>query len=174
MASVGAQCIENINDRIIYTYPAAEFTQVPVSVGPALTPGLKTLVNNAASTSFIVPASGNSARYFIIDWVVSCGIVQTNNLTATSFTAKIEYMKLFAGSLNYDGRTLQTLFYAERVSNIYSGSQLRAINISNISIEPKINLTDYISNSAVAQVQPSASSYSIIAYMQPVVTFYKK
>lgn len=177
MATVNAQSVEDFADRIIYTYPAAKFTQVAVGIGAALTPGYKTLVNNATNTSFVVPASGISAKFFKINWIIVPALVVTNNFPAAagaSVTARIDYTKLLATSLNYDGKSLQTEICSKEFENYYGSQQLRAINITDISLEPLVKLTDYTSYSTDAQIQPSSGSYSIIAYMQPRVTFYKK
>ena len=179
MATVNAQSVEDFADRIVYRFPAARFEQVPVTIKNTGSPGLKTLVNVATSTSFMVPASGMAARFFKIEWIINTSVVLTNTASGTILQmVKIDFLKYLASSLNYDGKSQQIEFYEKNTENYYTSPQLRAINIGNISIEPIIETTNMsgagFGLNAVIDWDISSSVSYIVALLHPVVTFYKK
>ena len=170
MANVNAQSVEDYADRIVYRYAGGRFEQAASLCTTVFSTGLKTLVNTDTSRSYIIPASGISARFFKIDWTFNTFAVFVNNSGAGTINTKVDFARIVASSLNYDGKAQQTIFIENQVENFYTSPQLRAINIGNIQMEPKMpafgtfNLT-YESN--------SLNSY-LVAIVQPVVTFYKK
>ena len=140
-----------------------------------MTIGLKTLVNTDTTRQYVVPASGISARFYKIEWTFNTFAVFVNAIFGTTISIRMEFTKLLASTLNYDGKPQQTDFYSEKSENYYTSPQLRAINIGNIQMEPKIAATDAASTGAWSLNYETASANSYLAaILQPVVTFYKK
>lgn len=179
MATVNAQSVEDFADRIIYRFPATRFEQTPVTIKNTGSPGLKTLVNTSANVSYVIPASGVSARFFKIQWLINTAVVLSNTASGTILqTVGIDFLRYSALGLNYDGRSMQTEFYEKNTENYYPSVQLRSINLGDISIEPIINTTNLSGagfglNAVLDWDIIGAVSY-IVALLNPVVTFYKK
>lgn len=176
MADVNAQSVEDYADRIVYRYPGGRYEQTAAQISSVLTPGLKVLVNTDTFRSYIIPASGITARFFKIEWVFNLAIQVNNALGGVyNMLIKQDFMRYVtpAPALNYDGRSLQTEFYTEKTENIYSSPQLRAINITNISVEPKA-ITANLLNTVQFDFNFGTSSNFLVAILQPTVTFYKK
>lgn len=175
MADVAAQSIEEFADRIIYRYPGGRYEQASTDYYGSLTIGLKTLVNTQASISYNIPRSGISARFFKVEWNMTASVAILADGVASYFLVKTDFFRIVASSLNYDGKSLQTEFYKEQTENIVSAPQLRSINITNIQIEPRFDLS-LIQSTGLSYVRaaPSPGTCYLIAILQPVVTHYKK
>lgn len=182
MADVQAQSVEDFADRIIYRYPAGRYEQVAVTWQNTMTPGLKVLVNTDTTRRYIVPASGIIARFFKIEWFFNLGVVFQNDAVGGNplVLVEMDFLRFLtpSPSLSYDGKSMQTEFYEKKTENIYQSPQLRSINISNISVEPRSIAANYLGGSTALDARVSwniASSVSyLVALFQPVVTFYKK
>lgn len=173
MANVNAQSVEDLPDRTIYRFAAGRFEQVATSAGNVFSPGLKTCVNTQASISYIVPASGISARLYKIEWNLKMVVQSFNAVNSTNTLNSIDFLRMSATSLNYDGKNQQTEFYENKTENYYTSPQLRSINIGNISVETKPSLSNYLYSPQIDIFNSYATNF-IIALFQPTVTFYKK
>jgi len=182
VADVNAQSVEDFADRIIYRFPAGRYEQAATTWPLVMTPGLKTLVNTDTSRSYVIPASGISAKFFKIEWFFNLAVVMQNDAVPGTplVMVDIDFLRFAtpSPSLNYDGKSLQTEFYERKIENYYSSPQLRAINISNISVEPKSITANYLGGSTSLDSRISWNVVSSVSYLvalfQPVVTFYKK
>ena len=179
MANINAQSVEDLPDRIIYRYPAGRYQQTPTNWVYIGNPGLTTLVNTQTSRSYVIPASGISAKLFKIEWVINTFAVfdaGSNGLRSI----KYDFARIVTPSpaLNYDGKTLQTEFYEKKTENFYTSPQLRSINISDIQVEPMFDITNIAGAgaglTAVLDFNLAATTFYMAALMQPTVTFYKK
>lgn len=179
MATSSPQSVEDYADRIVYRFTACRFEQTPTTWVNIGNPGLTALVNTQTNLSWVVPASGLPARFFKIDWVFNTFAVFDAGADGLR-NIHCGFSKIVSTSpaLNYDGKTLQTEFYNRKSENIYASAQLRAINIKDISIEPIFHTTDIAgAGAALASVidfNVGASTFYIVALMQPTVTFFKK
>lgn len=182
MATVNAQSVEDFADRIVYRFPAGRYEQIATTWGATMTPGLKVLVNTDTTRSYVIPASGVSAKFFKIEWFFKLGVVfQNDAISGTPLVlVEMDFLKFLtpAPALSYDGKSLQTEFYQEKTENIYQSPQLRAINISNISVEPRSIASNYLGGSTSLDARVSWNIVSSVSYLvalfQPTVTFYKK
>lgn len=181
MADVAAQSIEEFADRIIYRYPGGRYEQSPTTWASLITPGLKTLVNTQTSRSYVVPQIGINAKFFKIEWLINTFMVLNASGGGGLRVLKCDFARYATPSpaLNYDGKSLQTEFYDKKTENIYASPNLRAINISNIQVEPIGSLSDYTASgisgfSASIDWDTSGSTNYLAAILQPVVTLYKK
>lgn len=175
MANVNAQSIEEFADRIIYRYPAGRYEAIPGNISTVISTGLKTLVNTDASRSYIVPASGISARFFKIEWVFNMAIQVNNAIIGYDLLIDHDFIRYSTPdpALNYDGKALQTEFYERKTENYYQSPQLRSINIKDIAVEPKLTDLLYVIT-AQFDLNLGSNSNKLVALLQPIVTFYKK
>lgn len=177
MANVAAQSAEEFTDRVIYRYPACRFEQTPGNVALSLSVGLKTLTNTTASTSFVIPASGISAKMYRVEWcfVTSVQVSEFSHPIGNTLI-RCGFNQLIASSLNYDGKPLQTKFYKNTAEVFVISNQLRAINITDLQVEPLWSFGDLQFTGGVASgyLQWTDATVALVALMQPTVTFYKK
>ena len=174
MANVNAQAVEEFQDRVVYRYPGGRFEQALTNFAGALGVGLKTLVNTDTSRTYVVPNSGISARFYKVNidiYVCIEGTETTFGLTLI----KTSFFRVSMPTLNFDGKPLLTDFYKENNELFVTSSQLRAINIGNMLVEPANEFSN-IQGTALSTVSlgGGAGTTGIFAYMQPTVTFYKK
>lgn len=174
MAIINAVSIEDYSDRIIYRYPGGRYEQAASTLFPVFSTGLKTLVNTETSRSYDVPRSGSPARFYRIDYVFNTAASFLLSDNSTNYSIAIDFLRILINSLNYDGKTAQTEFYEKKTENYLASSQLRAINIGNIQVEPKFSISD-IQWTGLSGITPSAATTAfLIAIIQPVVTMFKK
>lgn len=175
MADVNAQSVEEYLDRVVYRFPAARFAQATTTVAAGLTPGLKTLVNAATTSSFIIPATNEASRFFKIEWSFIAAFQAVSNTSGSAFNQKISFLEIAASSLLYDGKSITTSFYEEKESVIYTSPQLRAITIGNIALDPLQMRTDWDNFHPVSTTTLNTGANAfLLASVRPVVTRYKK
>lgn len=170
MASVNAQSIEELPDRIIYRYPGGRFEQASGSFASSLASGFKTCVNTDTTREYVVPSSNQPARFFKIDLFFNCFLSVANTLNG-GYVQLVElgFSKIYA-PLNYDGKSLQTEFYEKNNVNLYTSRQLRSVSIANISIEPVAGSLMAANNGYFAY---NTGVSFIVAIMHPVITYFK-
>lgn len=176
MAVIAPQSVEELSDRIIYRYPGGRYDQALTNWNGALTSGQKTLVNTDTTRSYSVPASGIPARFFSVDLYFTTSVVLKEILGVNgNMNVVCGFFSISIPTLNYDGRTLQTDFYQPKTTNYIPSTQLRAINLSNILVDPIFNIGE-VQFTALSGFGFSngASETQLIAIIQPIVTMYKK
>lgn len=177
MANVNAQSVEDYADRIVYRFPGGRYEQVLTTWASAFTTGLKTLVNADTSRSYVVPTSGINAKFFKIDLriYIAVSVTLTSPSSFSSLT-KSGFLRVSIPTLNMDGKSQLTDFYQEKTEFFYTSQQLRAINISNILVEPIQSYTDLRStvNVTTPQFDTTSAVTQLVGIVQPTVTFYKK
>lgn len=176
MASINAQSVEELADRIVYRYPGGRFEQTATNWSGALTAGAKTLVNTDTARSYVVPASGIPAKFFSVEWYISTSVNLTENINVGGImNVTCGFFSISIPTLNYDGRTLQTDFYQEKTVNLIPSTQLRAISMSNIAMDPIFNIgqVQFTALSGFGFTNGAAAT-KLIAIIQPIVTMFKK
>lgn len=177
MANVNAQSVEDYADRIVYRFPGGRYEQVLTNWASAFTTGLKTLVNTDTDRSYVVPTSGINAKFFKIDLSIYIAVsVTLTSPSSFSSLTKSWFLRVSIPTLNMDGKSQLTEFYQEKTEFFYTSQQLRAINISNILVEPVQSYTDLRNTMNVTTVQFDFASAltQLVGIVQPTVTFFKK
>lgn len=179
MASVNPQSFEDLPWRTIYRFPATRFEQVATLYENTTTPGLKTLVNqdSGATTSLVIPATNQKAKYFTIEFFFKPSVILRNNAIAgfPYVVAKTDFLRIeFSATevVNFDGKPTQTKFYESKNLVYYNSSALRSVAYGSMQLEPSADMANYLYNSNnVYDITTSVSQ--LICLLYPVVTFYK-
>ena len=172
MADVNAISIEELPDRIIYRYPGGEYLQSVTGFVGALSTGAKTLVNTDIARSYVVPASSIPAKFFVLEIsIFACAQLTETVQGIGIMNLPWKFLKVTAPELNYDGRSLQIDFLKETTRFFVPSTQLRALNITNITMEPMISIGDVQSTglSAFAYSNGGVAS-NLRAIIQPTIT----
>lgn len=172
---IGPQAIEEYANKVVYRFAGGRFEQALVNIADAISPGLKTLVNTDTTRSYLIPRYGISALSYKIDLLFSLAVKLASGGGAAPTMSKAEFFRVSAPTLNFDGRSCVTDFYERKNSFAVVSSQLRAINITNISVEPAINMANLQGTTLSSFVYTAGVlDTQLLLYMQPIVTFYKK
>lgn len=180
MAQINAQSVEDFSDRIVYRYTGGRYEQALTDWPGALSSTVaKTLVNTQTSRSYIVPASGISARFYKIEFEIYTAVNLTENAVGANIgltLARMKFLQISMSSLNFDGKPQVTEFYNEKTELMYTSPQLRAINLGDIKMVPLCIWTDLRYPTAVPypQFSTGAGTTQLVAIVKPTVTFYKK
>ena len=177
MADVNAQSVEDYADRIVYRFDGGRYEQALTTWAGAVSPGLKTLVNTDTARSYLIPRSGLPARFFKIDLRVRVALKNFSGTTDLTPYALIDwnFLRVSIPTLNFDGKSQVTDFYSDFTEQIVSSPQLRAINITDISVEPSGIFANLQSTSlSNFSFVGSAATVGLVAIVQPTVTFFKK
>jgi Ca2+-binding RTX toxin-like protein len=180
VASVNPQSSEDLENRIIYRYPATRFEQAASLYQNTLTQGLKTLVNQDSGglTSLVVPANSSKAKYYILELMFKTSALLTNTLgfggpidvmLETGFF-RIEFPAI--GTIQLDGKPTQSKFYDKKNIIYFPSSSLRSVGYGNIQMEPSAILSNYIGNTNILFDTGSANA-KLICLMYSVITFVK-
>lgn len=175
MAVINAQSVEDFSDRIIYRFPAGRYEQALSNFADTISSGYKTLVNTETSRRYNIPQSGISARFYKINLLFSAVLIGVGPGAYTSIMARAGFFRINAPSLTFDGKSMQTEFYEPKNEIMYGAAQLRAIDITDIQMEPSLATTDF-QGTALSTFNFGAGSLDsrLAVLMQIIVTYYKK
>ena len=175
MAIVNPQSTEEYGDRVVYSFQAASFTQAASTYALIAAPGYKTLVNDATTTEFAIPAQSYAARFFKIEWFFVPSARLYNNILSSYVAGALKVNRIRATTLNYDGKAYQTVFYRDvGDSLIYASSQLRSINITNIELDPIMEIGTYSVYGLPVTVNVYNLDCKLLLLAYPVVTMFRK